>query len=964
MGDVRQTSLRSSRRALLVVAGALVALVIVGFFISAVVLPGVVRRAAVERLQARVTVPVRIDRVRLNILTGRARIENVVVGGGDDGQPILRLPALDLDVSYRALFRGTLRVTYLTFHEPQLFIERTGSESVNITQALRPGESGGEPAPLTIDQIRIVRGTLRFVDRTQEPAFERTFTDLELATDRLSTLPQLQFTPTSFELRIGIGQGALIVTGAAAPFGRPGGLELVARMDRLDPGLLQGYLPLRARIDLRGSRVDGEIRYVLAYTGNRATRNALTARVQTGPIRFLPPDADDAIVSFGGLAGQDMAMDFLDNRLQLGDIVAHQPRLVLERDAQGNFNLSRLFERVTEPAPSAVAATAADTRHAAPPPVDAPPPLTVTLGRARVESGAVEFTDRTLSPPVVTALHDVGLRLRDLGVGPGAKPGRVEGEARLDSGRVSIGGSVDANTVAGRLEVVARGLPLVPVRRYLDAAFPRASARAGTADARLQVTATRRNEGTLAVDLSGRVDGRGLALALPRTGEPVIQAGRLSVQLNRLAILPSFAADVDSVQLAGATLRVVRDRKGALNLAALWATPDGSGGPARTPPGSPATPQAPLNLRRVEIAGSRIEFTDAAVSPAFRADLRDVRAVLRQAPGNPARMPLKLEARLDSSAQVAVSGWVTPFATPLRMHAEANVRDYELAALTPYSVQYASHRITRGRASVRTTVEYEAGNFTSRNTLTVQRLQLGEEVDPDLREGLGIPLGLAVSLLEDTHGEIRLELPVSGGADGLHYQLGGVIRTALRNALVKTVAAPFRLFGSLLTSGGKIGRIAIDPVEFRPGSLEPNDEASERLGRVIDFLNDHPRLALQLRGLAITSEMEPLKRERLRVRLKEPAGGGADTPLEAAYLDAGGGYSRNPPSRDEMMQFVLEHTEIAADDLRELSLARARTVQETLVRRGVQPGRLFVVADGPSQLPTEGQGRVEFELLR
>jgi uncharacterized protein involved in outer membrane biogenesis len=964
MRFVGQTSrLRPSRRVLGVTAGVVAAIVLLGLLAAGLVLPGLVRRAALERLQAQLTAPVRIERVRLNLFTGRARVENVVIGGQDSAQPIILLPALDLGLSYRALLRGAVQVTYLTFHEPRVFIERTGPESVNVTQALRPSERGGEPSPVTIDQIQIAGGTIVFVDRTQDPPFERTFSDLALTTGRLSTLPQLKLTPTSFELHLGIGRGALVVTGAAAPFGQPGGLELVARMERLDPGLLSGYLPLRARIDLRGSQVDGEIRYVLAYEGNRATRNTLTARVETGPIRFLPPDTDEAIVSFAGLAGSDIAMDFLRNRLQLGDLQAREPRVALDRDPAGTFNIGRLIERAGEPAAPPPPATATETRQAAPP-ADPRPPLTVALGRARLEGGAIEFTDRTLTPPVVTAVRDIGLRLQDLGLGPGAKPGRIEGEARLESGRVAVAGSLDAQTVAGQLDIVARGVPLAPIRRYLDAAFPRATARTGTADARLQLTMARRNEGTLGLDLRGQVDGRGLALALPGTAEPVVQAGRLSLQFDRLALAPTFSADVGRVQLDGAILRVTRDRQGALNLAALWGGPAGAESPGPVQHASPPPARPPVNVRRVEITGSRVFFTDAAVTPAFHADLRDVRVVLRQAPGDPARMPLLVEARLEQSARVELTGWVTPFATPLRLHVEAAVSDYELAALSPYSVRYASHRITRGRATARTAVEYEAGNFTSRNTLTVQRLELGEEVDPELREGLGIPLGLAVSLLEDTQGEIRLELPVSGGADGLHYQLGSVIRTALRNALVKTVAAPFKLFGSLLTVGGKIGRVAIDPVEFRPGSLEPNDEASERLSRVIDFLKDRPRVALQLRGLATANEVEPLKRERLRVRLKEPAGGTADTPLEAAYVEAGGGYTRNPPPRDEMMRFVIERTEITDDDLRELALARARTIQEALVRRGLQPGRLFVVTEALSDLPDEGLGRVEFELLR
>src|SRR5262249_21562438 len=153
----------------------------------------------------------------------------------------------DLGLSYRALLGGRVRVTDLTFHDPRLFVERTGSESVNVVQVWKPRKAG-EPAAVTLGQGGIEGGAITLVDPTPSPACGRPVPSLQLVTGRLSTLPELRLTPTSFELRLAIGQGALVIGGVAAPFGRPGGVELTARMERLDPGVFRGYVPLRARV--------------------------------------------------------------------------------------------------------------------------------------------------------------------------------------------------------------------------------------------------------------------------------------------------------------------------------------------------------------------------------------------------------------------------------------------------------------------------------------------------------------------------------------------------------------------------------------------------------------------------------------------------------------------------------------------------------------------------------------------
>lgn len=953
----------ASRRVVLVGAAAGVVAVIAVLALGSVLLPGFVRRAAVERLQAMVTAPVRIEAVRLNLFTGRARVVDVVIGGADGSPPVLRLPSLDLQVSYRALLRGRIRVNYLAFRDPRLFVERTGPESVNVVQVLKPRE-GGEPSRVTVEEVRIDGGAVTFVDRTQSPAFERTFTSLQLVTGRLSTLPELRLTPTSFELRVAIGQGALVVAGAAAPFGHPGGVELTARMERLDPGMFRGYVPLRARVDLRGGWVSGEVRYVLAYRGRETTTNALTAHVETGPIRFLAPEGDAPLLEVDGLAGRDIAMDFLGNRMRLGDVVVRTPRVALERAPDGTFNLARLLELADGPAaapPPAAADAPTETRQSTPP-AEPRPAFSLVLGQLRIEQGALAFTDRTLTPAAATALGDIRLALRDVGVGPGARPGRVEGDARIGRGRVRLTGLVDAQTGAGRGRLVARGVPLGSVRGYLDAALPRARVRAGTADAQLDLTLTRRQEGVLALELAGAADGRDLAIALPDAARPVVQARRLGIRLVRLALSPAFSADVDLVRLTGGTLDVVRARDGSLNLARLWGAAAGEEAVEATVPAAGSPPPPAVTFRRVELADTRVRFADTSVSPTFETALTGLAVELARTPGDPRRMAVRARGALAPSASVELTGWVTPLTTPLRAGVDLAVRDYELSALSPYAVRYASHRITRGRVTARTAVEYENGGFTADNRITIQHLQVGEEVDPELREGLGIPLKLAAALLEDSAGEIRLDVPVTGGPDGLRYQLGSVIRTAIRNAVVKTVAAPFRGFGSLLTFGGKIARFQVDPVEFRGGSLEPNDEASERLARVIEFLKSHPKIELQLRGIAVTTEVEPFKRERLRARLFEPAID-ADTPLQAAYHEAGGPFTRDPPPAEDMRAFILDRMEITDRDLAELAQDRARTIEDTLVRRGVARERLFVVSGGPEAVADGGIGRVEFQLL-
>jgi hypothetical protein len=192
-------------------------------------------------------------------------------------------------------------------------------------------------------------------------------------------------------------------------------------------------------------------------------------------------------------------------------------------------------------------------------------------------------------------------------------------------------------------------------------------------------------------------------------------------------------------------------------------------------------------------------------------------------------------------------------------------------------------------------------------------------------------------------------------------ELRHVILTVLRNGLLKTLAAPFRMFGTLRTRGDRIGEVRIDPVEFEPGSLVPDDQASARLASVIEFLKDRPRLGLALRGVAAPGDVDGLKRERLRQALAK-APPVADTPLVAVYRDAGGGAGRHVPPAAEMERFVLERTRVTEDDIRALAEQRARVIREALARHGIEPKRLSLARADRAGPGETGAGRVEFEL--
>lgn len=328
-----------------------------------------------------------------------------------------------------------------------------------------------------------------------------------------------------------------------------------------------------------------------------------------------------------------------------------------------------------------------------------------------------------------------------------------------------------------------------------------------------------------------------------------------------------------------------------------------------------------FTIKGFEVHKGQITVVDRTITPVVRSVLRDVQLTVRPVAQTPGPVSLSLKGTLAGSSSIKLHGWFTPFTRPLRLFLEGTVRDYELSQLNPYAKKYVGHNVRRGRVTNEFRYRYDAGTVSALNDIRIRQIQVGAALSDEFQRQVGIPLKLALVLLEDATGEIRLRVSVKGNVDSPEFQVSGVTWKGVRSAVLRGLVAPLRLVGHILTLGGKIEAVQINPVGFMPGSLTPDPDAAVRIERLITFLRNRPMVELQLLGRASRRETRALARRRPRAR------------------------------------------RVTEQDLRALAEGRVRLIERTLVRRGVAPKRLFVVTGDPSTVTGRGASRVDFRLL-
>ena len=669
------------------------------------------------------------------------------------------------------------------------------------------------------------------------------------------------------------------------------------------------------------------------------------------PLRAGVPSRVRGVIALRGVGVSDGSARLLDaqrieaselqldwpDRLRIGRLAIREPRAVVERGRTGEFAIARLLGPSAGPESRTAVAEPAGA-------MTAPrPALGVDVGQVLVQDGTVEWRDQAVTPPVRAALS--GLTATVTGAAwPIAGPLELRLAGRTTGGgQLQIAGRVGVTPLAADTRVAARAVDLAPYEPYL--AMP-ARLRAWT-DLDLAVVmrspeapVTVRGRATLAhVDVR---DGERTVFQVERA-----VATGLEVKWPRQVAVAHLALDAPWIL-------VERDEQGAMGMRALLPPgANGAPGPGRSATETPRSPQAlavTVRLLTVDEGGARV--VDRSVAPPFALDLR--RLALRAegvstAPGPRAGIDLKGQA--GAGSVLALRGTVGPVGGPLEFDLNGELRGFDAARANPYLVRALAWQAAQGLLTARVEGRVHDDALNARVDVQLSRLQVIRAAPSDATgAGTGLPLNLAVALMRDSRGDIRVSVPVGGRLTDPRFDFRETIRSAIRTVAVNTITAPVSWIGRLHASPDSgIERVEVDPVRFQPGSAALTAEGRTQATRVAAFLGQFGEVRMGLVPVVSPRDLAALRRQAAEAAVERVAAGARISPETAAAklfrerlpdrpvpveagatLDALADTEASPAHATALAARRLE-TLLAA--FKEAGVARARLVEAPFVER-------------------------------
>jgi hypothetical protein len=972
-------------------AAALATLILLAFF----ALPPLVKLLLTKKLSAALRRDVAIRTVRINPFTLSVTIGGLLIADRGTLEPFVSVGEIVVNLESSSAVRRALILKEVRLSGPSIRIVRHEDYSYNFSDLLaadapKDGTPAGPPL-FSLNNIEIVNGSVDFWDGPKET--RHTVRDANIAIPFISNVPHEVETYVQPRFSAVINGSRYALGGKAKPFAPSNETSLDINIEKLDVPHYLAYLPVRADVKVRSALLDlkAQISFVrgkenrpsLVITGDLSLDRVSIHDPQDGPLLNVPR-LEISLARLEPLAGI----------VHLARLSVQSPDAHVRRGRDGALSIRSLIPAAHQSPGTADAPAGAAGRTIR---VDA---IDVTRGRlafsdlSRSVSSESDESDepRPSRVPVLRA-SDIRLTAEHLSMDEGSRGTATLSLLLNETGRLAARGSVGLNPVSAQLAVEAKGVAIRPFQPYL-ADYVNIDVTSGSLTTSGSLSVSGQEGSGLRVAYKGdallsKFSSIDKAQAQDFVTWESLKLGGLDVGYN-----PAYCR-VKTAALADFYARVIVSSDGSVNLRQVFDVNAGTGAPApgaqatpnKTPGRAASKPATDVRIERVTVQGGRINFSDNHVKPNYSANLVDVGGRISGLSSQANTVgDLDLIGKLDRYAPLEIKGKINPLRDDLFVDLKATFKDMDLSGVTPYSGKYLGYTIQKGKLSFDLTYLIVKRKLDSQNNVFLDQLEFGERVESPTATNL--PVRLAVALLKDRKGEIRLDLPVSGSLDDPQFSVWKVIIQILVNLLAKAATAPFALLGAMLGGGEDLSHL-----EFEYGSAMIAQANAKALDVLIKALHERPSLKLEVEGhVDAEKDREGLRQflftrklqaQKFNERLRQ---GSSATPVDELtigpaeyerYLTMAYKAEKFPKPRNflgfakslpaaEMEKLMLTHLQVGDDQLRGLASQRATRVKDDVVASGkVEPERVFIVEPktlSPEKLDRVRDSRVDFRI--
>jgi hypothetical protein len=669
--------------------------------------------------------------------------------------------------------------------------------------------------------------------------------------------------------------------------------------------------------------------------------------------------------------------------MRIGSFSTQNGHVLVKRFKNGDLNLLKL----TAPTPPA-------STTPTPTPKEPGKPFMISLEQMAVDHYTIRLEDETPSEPVTMVAQNLMLKAENLSTAKNSKGKLALSLFLNEKGKISTAGTVGIDPLTADLKTELKGVEIAPLQSYFtDKVKITVTGGAISTAGTLSFASTEEKE--IKANYKGEASLTNFSSVDKLNGQDLLKLESLSFTDLNVGYTP-LSIDIHGISLSNFYAHVLVNSEGKINLQEIMKTGEPMAEAAQTSPpqvekgvSTPKDREASKNIKigQVTLQGGKVDLSDESVKPEFSMSLSGMggRVSGLSAEEN-TTADVEFRANLNDYAPLEIIGKINPLRDDFFVDLKVKMEDLDLSPATPYSGKYAGYGIEKGKLSFDLKYLILKRKLDSQNNIFIDQFTFGDKVESP--QATKLPVKLAVALLKDRKGEIKLDLPVTGSLDDPKFSVFGVILKILVNLISKAATSPFSLLGAVFGGGEELSF-----VEFDYASTALTEANAKKLETITKALSDRPSLKMDIEGhVDMEKDRDELKQvlfdrkvkaQKLNEMVKQ---GQPAVPVDDIKFDAGEyekylkiaykkekfpkpkniiGMAKDIPV-PEMEKMMIAHIEVKEGDLRTLASQRSMQVKDAILKSGqVEPERLFILEPkslSPEKKEKVKDSRVDFKL--
>jgi uncharacterized protein involved in outer membrane biogenesis len=925
-------------------------------------------------------------------ISGNVSLKKIAVDDGKN-KPLLRLPLLDVSIAPSEPITKIIHISKISIQSPELEIRRDEKGVANV-QILFPETKETRPAPkkveesaplsLDIDEIKLSGGKVTFSDLSRSKPFKTILDPVEFKVDHFSNGKDKK---SAYALSIKTeAKENISLEGEFSmdPLGAEGALEIKSVP-------LKKYAPYyrdNILFDIEDGRLDFSTRYKYAQGQKEPEISLPGISLSLNALRCKKAEENEDFLKIPTFSIKETELNMTKKEMKIGVFATQKGELLIKRLANGDMNVLKLV------APSPVPAETAPKEQS--PEVGTKPPekpWLVSLKNLSVDNYTIRVEDQTNSEPVTITAKNLKVKGENISTAKNTKGKLALSLLLNEKGSISTTGTIGIEPMTADLKMELKGIEISPLQPYFtDKVNINVTEGAISTTGNLSFASTEKKE--MKASYKGEAALTNFSSVDKLSGGDLLKFESLAFSDLNFGYTP-LSVDIKGISLTDFYARVFIDSQGKINLQEIMKKEE----PKQASPPPPAqkekvesTPKEQgaskdIKIGQITLQGGRIDVLDKSVKPEFSMNLSEMggRVSDLSAEAN-TTADVELRGKLNNYTPLEVTGKINPLRDDLFVDLKARIKDLELSPATPYAGKYVGYTIEKGKLSFDLKYLIVKKKLESQNSIFFDQFTFGEKVESPTATKL--PVKLAVALLKDRKGEIKLDLPVTGSLDDPKFSVWGVILKILVNLISKAATSPFSLLGAAFGGGEELSYIEFD--YGRTTLTEPN---MKKLETIVKALRDRPALKMDIEGHVDSErDREGLKQylfnrkvqvQKLNEMVKkgQPAIPADEVKVEKQeyekYLKMAYKVEKFPKPKNvigmakdlpapEMEKLMLTNIEVKDGDLRTLASERSMKVKDAILKSGqVESERVFILEPkslSPEKKEKAKDSRVDFKL--